>query len=133
MANASKTYKFKRLPLSIKFHYTEKMHFNEETRLRARTHDMMLIGKDDAFWCRDDRNRMVIYRDHAHKDGQNELFGHEIWNHFDKPKVKRLQRRCPSSMQIIYLGLRCIKWCTDSTSIRVNFPTSHLLLVRIPV
>ena len=78
-----KTYKFKRSYPEYQVPFTrKKMHINEETGTAYPcTHDMMLIGKDGAFWCRDDRNRMVIYHDHADKDRQNELFGHEIWNH----------------------------------------------------
>lgn len=92
-----KTYKFKRSSPEYQVPFTrKKMHYNEESKTAySRTHDMMLIGKDDAFWLRDDNFRMVMYRDHAHKEGENELFGHQLWEHFHKPEIKSIAEKMP--------------------------------------
>ena len=88
-------YYFKRSAPRYNVPFTrKKMHFKEETgESWARNHEMMLIGKDDAFRFNDDRNRMVMFRDHAHDDGENEVKSKYIWDHFDRPDIQDVRRK----------------------------------------
>jgi SNF2 family DNA or RNA helicase len=92
-----KTYKFRRSAPEFNVPFTRnKQHFSEETRTGyTRKHEMMLIGKDDAFSLRDDHNRMVMFRDHAHEEGMNEIKASQIWEHFEKPEVLPISERMP--------------------------------------
>lgn len=90
-----RTYRFRRS--TPEFHVPferKKMHYNEESKQAySRVHEMMLIGKDDAFYLRDDKNRMVMYRDHAHKEGENEIKANQMWEHFEKPDIQSIKER----------------------------------------
>ena len=90
-----KKYRFERSAPKYNVPFTrKKMHYKEETgESWARNHEMMLIGKDDAFRFKDDRRRMVMFRDHAHDEGENEIKGEYIWDYFSKPDIPDVRRR----------------------------------------
>lgn len=90
-----KEYLFKRSSPEFQVPFTrKKMHYNEKTKQAySRVHEMMLIGKDDGFYLRDDRRRMVMFRDHAHEDGENEIKGSAIWEYFNKPIIKPIAEK----------------------------------------
>lgn len=92
---AGKKYSFKRSAPKYNVPFTrKKMHFKEETgESWARNHEMMLIGKDDAFRFTDDRRRQVMFRDHAHDEGENEVKAKHIWSYFDRPDIPDVRTR----------------------------------------
>src|SRR6056300_59310 len=70
----------------------KKMHFNEETRSSyAMTHEMMLVGKDDAVRFTDDAGRMIMFRDHA--VGDRQIKGEQVWEFFDKPAIPNVRTK----------------------------------------